>query len=118
MNNSKEWGLDAKQFDLINGISDLKSWLPELESKLKSVQKFLRKVTKWKSPEMIMEMLPLLGFSIVGDNIEYDFWEFSVKFPIEKCFNESVSLSFSKSLVSKNLSDVLSDKNFTQSKIS
>jgi hypothetical protein len=62
-------------------------------------------------------MLPLLGFSIVGDNIEYDFWDFSVKFPIEKCFSRSVSLEFSKSLISENLSDALSGENFSENGI-
>jgi hypothetical protein len=57
-------------------------------------------------------MLPLLGFSIVGDDIEYDFWDFSVKFPIEKCFTRSVLKNFSNSLISKELSDVLSDNDF------
>ena len=57
-------------------------------------------------------MLPLLGFSIVCDGIEYDFWDFSVKFPIEKCFTRSVLNKFSRSLVSEELSDVLSDNGF------
>jgi hypothetical protein len=66
MNNNSELLENSDYLDLING-------LPELELKLKSIQKFLRKITKGKSPEKIKAMLPLLGFSIVGDNIEYDF---------------------------------------------
>ena len=57
-------------------------------------------------------MLPLLGFSIFGDGIEYNFWDFSVKFPIEKCFSRSVLNKFSKSLISEELSDALSDNGF------
>jgi hypothetical protein len=37
------------------------------------IQKFLRKVTRGKSSEKIRVMLPLLGFAVVDDNIEYDF---------------------------------------------
>lgn len=110
MNNSGGLSENSDYFDLVNG-------LPDLESKLKSIQKFLRKVTRGKSPEMIKEMLPLLGFSIVGDNIEYDFWNFSVKFPIEKCVDRFVSLEFSKSLISEKLSNALSDENFSENEI-
>ena len=112
MDNPKEWWLNFTQLDLVNGISGLEPWLPDLESKLKSIQRFLRKVTRGQSPEKIKEMLPLLGFSIVGDGIEYDFWDFSVKFPIEKCFTRSVLNKFSKSLISEELSDALSDNGF------
>ncbi len=91
---------------------DLIKWLPELEWELKAIQRFLRKITRGQSPEKIKEMLPLLGFSIVGDDIEYDFWDFSVKFPIEKCFTRSVLNKFSKSLISEELSDALSDNGF------
>ena len=91
---------------------DLIKWLPDLEWKLKNIQGFLRKVTRGMSPEKIEEILPLLWFSIVGDDIEYDFWDFSVKFPIEKCFTRSVLNKFSKSLISEELSDVLSDNGF------
>lgn len=115
MNNSIEWGLNDEDFGLIDSI--LESWLPELESKLRAIWRFLRRVTNGKSPEMIREMLPLLGFSIVGDNIEYEFWDFSVKFPIEKCFSRSVSLEFSKSLISEELSDALSDEDFIEKEI-
>ena len=117
MDNFREWRLNDEDFGLINSISDLESWLPGMESKLKSIQKFLRKVTRGKSTETIKEMLSLLGFSIVGDNVEYDFWDFSVNFPIEKCFDRSVLLEFSKSLISEKLSDALSDENFPENEI-
>ncbi len=91
---------------------DLVKWLPDLEWKLKAIQGFLRKVTRGQSSEKIREMLPLLGFSIVGDDIEYDFWDFSVSFLIDKCFAKSVSEEFSKSLISEKLSDALSDNGF------
>ena len=116
MDNSKEWWLNFTQLDLVNGIIDLGPWLPDLESKLKSIQGFLRKVTRGMSPEKIEEILPLLWFSIVGDDIEYDFWDFSVKFPIEKCFSRSVLNKFSRSLISEELSDALSDNGFGKKK--
>jgi len=40
MDNSKEWWLNFTQLDLVNGIIDLEPWLPDLESKLKSIQRF------------------------------------------------------------------------------
>lgn len=102
MRNLEQSGVRSEYMDLIDG-------LPDLEQKLKVIQKFLRKVTRGKSLEKVKEMLPLLGFSIDDENIEYDFWDFSVKFPIEKCYNESMSSNLSESFIVERLSDVLSD---------
>jgi hypothetical protein len=55
-------------------------------------------------------MLPLLGFAVVDDNIEYDFWDFSVKFPIEKIYNKNLSPDLSDSFVLERLVDNLADK--------
>ena len=104
MHNSNKLIENSDYFDLIN-------WLPELEWKLKAIQKFLSKITNGKSPEKIKAMLPLLGFSVVGDNIEYDFWDFSVEFPIEKFYNRFVSIDLSNSFISEKLVDNLSDEN-------
>lgn len=104
MNNGDKLVEHFDYIDLING-------LPELEWKLKEIQKFLRKVTRGKSPEKIKEMLPLLGFSVVDDDIEYDFWDYSVKFPIEKLYNKFLSTDLCNSSVIENLADNLVDGN-------
>lgn len=100
MYNSSELLENSDYLDLING-------LPELEWKLKTIQRFLRKVTRGKSPEKIKEMLPLLGFSVVDNDIEYDFWNFSVKFPIEKLYNKSLVSDLSNSFILEKLADNL-----------
>ncbi len=110
MHNSNELLDNSDYLDLING-------LPELEWKLKAIQKFLRKVTRGKSPEKIKEMLPLLGFSVIDDDIEYDFWDFSVKFPIEKCCNRFVSPDLSQSFILEELADNLAGRNFVDDEI-